>query len=295
MMHKSNKVYSEEEAIKRGLTIKNPQPPDERCEFCGKVLHHEGLVLMNMVIMWCPQAQRCDCKEAAKKWADYDAEQERLKQEEERRKQYEFEQARIQKLLGQSGIGKRFRQRTFATFNTDTAARKRAFQIAKEYADNFSAHMKDGTGLYIEGTNGTGKTHLAAAIAIQLMSEQKVPCICKTAGDLLLDIKSTFDCGNVNEREVLQVYKDVALLIVDDLGKEQCTDWSISTLYAIFNDRYEKMLPTIITTNYNSDDLIRVLAPKGFDNYKAVAIVSRLREVSKVLTMAWEDARVTRR
>ncbi len=75
----------------------------------------------------------------------------------------------------------------------------------------------------------------------------------------------------------------------------ECIDWSISTLYAILNDRYEKMLPTIITTNYNSDDLIRVLAPKGFDNYKAVAIVSRLREVSKVLTMAWEDARVTRR
>ena len=83
------------------------------------------------------------------------------------------------------------------------------------------------------------------------------------------------------------------MLIIDDLGKEQCTDWSISTLYSIMNDRYENMLPTIITTNYNSEDLARALTPKGYDNYKAKAIISRLKEVSKVLTMAWEDARTT--
>lgn len=290
-----NKVMTEAEARQRGLVIRTSQPPDEHCEFCGKVLHHEGLVVMGSVFMWAPFAQRCDCEKAVQKWAEYDAEKERQKIEEERQKKYAAEQARIQRLLGQSGIGKRFQQRVFATFKTDTPARKRAFQVAKEYADNFGAHMQDGTGLYIEGTNGTGKTHLAAAIAMQLMSEQKIPCICKTAGDLLLDIKSAFDRDNTNEKQILQIYKDVSLLIVDDLGKEQCTDWSISTLYSIMNDRYERMLPTIVTTNYNSDDLIRALTPKGYDNYKATAIVSRLREVSKVLTMAWEDARTAKK
>lgn len=288
------RVKTEDEARKRGLKIRSPQPPDEQCEFCGKALHHEGLVVMNSVFIWCPAAERCDCEQAAKKWAEYDAEQERLKQEQERQERYQRQQARINKLLGESGIGKRFQQRVFATFKTDTPARKKSFQVAKEYADNFAIHMQDGTGLYIEGTNGTGKTHLAAAIAMQLMTEQKISCICKTAGDLLLDIKSAFDGDSVNEKQVLQIYKDVPLLIVDDLGKEQCTDWSISTLYSILNDRYEKMLPTIITTNYNSDDLVRALTPKGYDNYKAKAIISRLREVSKVLTMAWDDYRQSR-
>lgn len=288
------KVKTEAEARSRGLTIRNPQPPDEQCEFCGKVLHHEGLVFMNSVMMWCPTAERCDCERAAKKWAAHDAEQERLKVEEERRKKREAEQARIDRLLGKSGIGKRFQQRRFETFRTDTPERKKSYQVAKDYADNFALFMQDGIGLYIEGTNGTGKTHLAAAIAMQLMTQEKIPCICKTAGDLLLDIKSAFDREGVNEKQVLQIYKDVSLLIVDDLGKEQCTDWSISTLYSILNDRYEKMLPTIITTNYNSDELIRALTPKGYDNYKAKAIISRLREVSKVLTMAWADARQAR-
>ena len=239
-----------------------------------------------------------ECKRTAvrlrtgcEKWAEYDAEQERKKQEEEQRERFRREQAKITRLLGKSGINKRFRQRVFQTFVTDTPAQKKAYSVAKAYADNFEKHLEDGTGLYIEGTNGTGKTHLAAAIAMQLMTEYQIPCICKTAGDLLLDIKSAFDSGSTTERDILSVYKEVSLLIVDDLGKEQCTDWSISTLYSILNERYEKMLPTIVTTNYNSDDLVRALTPKGYDNYKATAIISRLREVSQVLTMAWEDYR----
>lgn len=277
-----------------GLQIRNPQPPDEQCEFCGKALHHEGVVFSNSVF-WSPSAERCDCEQAVRKWAEYDAEQERLKLEKEQRERYEAQQARINKLLGASGIGKRFQQRVFQTFKANTPARAKAYQIAKDYADNFALHLEDGTGLYIEGTNGTGKTHLAAAIAMQLMTEQRIPCICKTAGDLLMDIKAAFDREGVTEQAVLKVYKDVSLLVVDDLGKEQCTDWSISTLYSILNDRYERMLPTIITTNYNSDDLVRALTPKGYDNLKAVAIVSRLREVSQVLTMAWEDWRQAKR
>ena len=69
------------------------------------------------------------------------------------------------------------------------------------------------------------------------------------------------------------------------------TDWSISTLYNILNDRYEDMKPTIITTNFGADDLIEVETPRGFDGSKARAIVSRLREVSTVLTMVGDDYR----
>ena len=51
------------------------------------------------------------------------------------------------------------------------------------------------------------------------------------------------------------------------------------------------MKPTIITTNYSAEDLIRALTPKGYDDTKIVAIISRLRETSTVITMAWEDYR----
>ena len=277
-----------------GLRYDKRQPEDEPCRFCGKPLKHLGLPIMDMVV-WSPSAERCDCPEAVKYWREVEERQAAEERERKAREEYERQQARINKLLGQSGIRKRFQQRTFETFKTDTPARRKAYSVAKGYADRFEEHLEDGTGLYIEGTNGTGKTHLAAAIAMELMTKHNIACICRTSGDLLMDIKSAFGNGGKTEAEVLKIYKEVPLLIVDDLGKEQCTDWSISTLYSILNERYESMRPVVITTNYNSDDLVKALTPRGYDSTKAVAIISRLQEVSQVLTMAWEDARKTKR
>lgn len=285
------KVFSMEEARERGLVVTKPQPPDDKCEFCGRPLRHEGLVFMETVMMWNQNPERCTCEKAVKKWADFDAEETRKKKQAEAEERKRRMQAKIDRLLGNSGIKKRFQRRTFSTFDCDTPQRKRAYETAKAYADMWDKHYAEGTGLYIEGSNGTGKTHLAAAIAMQLITERRIPVICKTSGDLLLDIRSAFDGPGATEKQVLDIYKKVDLLIVDDLGKEQCTDWSISTLYSILNDRYEDMRPTIITTNYNSDDLTQALTPKGYDNKKVQAIISRLREVSQVMTMVWDDHR----
>ena len=78
--------------------------------------------------------------------------------------------------------------------------------------------------------------------------------------------------------------------MIDDLGKERATEWSVTILYRIINDRYEAMLPTIITTNYNSDVLTEKLTVKG-DRETADAIVSRFIESSDCVTMAWKDYR----
>lgn len=223
-------------------------------------------------------------------WAKRDAEEERRRQEEAAAEEASRRKAKIERLLGRSGIKKRFRQRTFAHFKADTPERRRWLRIAREYADHFAEKLATGDGLYIEGTNGTGKTHLAAAIALQLI-DAGVPVVCKTSADLLSDVKKAFDDSSITEAAVLKAYKDADLLIIDDLGKEQVTDWSISTLYNILNDRYEDMKPTIITTNFGADDLIEAETPKGFDSSKARAIVSRLREVSTVLTMVGDDYR----
>ena len=240
--------------------------------------------------MFSPVAERCTCEKAAAKWKAHDEAEARKKQEAEEAERRKRQMVRIERLLGKSGIKKRFQQRTFENFIQDTPERRRCYKIAKSYADRFAYYAAKGEGLYIEGTNGTGKTHLAAAIALQLINEG-VPVICKTSSDMMADIKRGFDSGEVTEYEVLKAYKEVDLLMIDDLGKEQCTDWSMSTLYSILNDRYEDMKPTIVTTNYNTDGLLKALTPKGMDSSKIMAIISRLRETSSVLTMAWKDCR----
>lgn len=286
----ANNIVTPQEARERGIPWEKEPPPPGRCEYCGKELQPQGIVFGGKVFIWQPFLPRCDCEQATAYWQEYDrkkAAAEAAEAEEKRRKAM---QQRVERLLGKSGIKRRFQQRTFPNFRCDTPGRKKNYGIAKEYADNFAYHRARGDGLYIEGTNGTGKTHLAAAIALQLIGEG-IPVICKTSSDLLLDIKKSFDDSSVNEAQVLDVYKKVDLLIIDDLGKEQCSDWSMSTLYSILNDRYEDMRPTIVTTNYNAENLVSALTPKGFDNTKIVAIISRLRETSTVMTMAWADIR----
>lgn len=274
------------------MRIHKEPPETGKCEFCGKELQPLGIVFGNEVWLWQPLPARCDCERARAYWKEQDRQEAERKEAEEEARRRKAMQQRIERLLGRSGIKKRFQQRTFENFRCDTTGRKKNYEIAKEYADNFPYHRARGDGLYIEGTNGTGKTHLAAAIALQLIGEG-IPVICKTSSDLLMDIKKSFDDSAVNEAQVLDIYKKVDLLIIDDLGKEQCSDWSMSTLYSILNDRYEDMKPTIITTNYNNEGLTKALTPKGMDNGKIVAILSRLRETSTVMTMAWQDARTS--
>ena len=230
-MERSNGV-TPDEARTLGLRFRNEPPADSVCEFCGKTLPPRGLRFGQEVALWIPAPTRCDCEKAQEYWEEYDRQQEEKRRQEEEVERRRRMQERIDRLLMKSGIKKRFQQRTFENFRTDTKGRADSYRAAKEYADNWALHRARGDGLYIEGTNGTGKTHLAAAIALQLIKEG-VPVICKTSSDLLMDIKRTFDDGDISEAAVLDVYKKADLLIVDDLGKEQCSDWSMSTLYKI--------------------------------------------------------------
>lgn len=279
-----------DEAKAAGLRWKTPPPPPDICQFCGKENPRHGIAFGDEILFWQPFVSRCDCPEAVEYWTKYDAEQKAKEEAERLEKERRAKMARIERLIGRSGIKKRFQQRTFENFKTDTAERARCYKIAKRYADTFSERYARGEGLYIEGTNGTGKTHLAAAIALQLLNEG-IPVICKTSSDMFTDIKKAYDGGDMSEAQILDIYKSADLLIIDDLGKEQCSDWSMTTLYSIVNDRYEDMKPIIVTTNYGAEDLVRVLTPRGYDSGKIVAIISRLRETSTAITMAWADYR----
>lgn len=273
-------------------------PEPAVCEFCGKkleyiaILNHVNRIYEWEVERWSGVPLRCGCRKAKEKWDALDAEEKRLEQEEQRQREDAARKARIEQQMARSGMKARFLSRTFENFYADTPGRTKARRISKEYADNFTAHSANGDGLYIEGAFGTGKTHLAAAIAIQLM-EQGKNVIFKTADDLLRDIKATFDENGREEQKVLARLKECDLLVIDDIGKEQATDWSTAQLYAIINDRYECQKPVIITTNFNEDDLIAVESPKGVGEHRIRAILSRLHEMCRLMTMNWQDWRGT--
>ena len=75
------------------------------------------------------------------------------------------------------------------------------------------------------------------------------------------------------------------------MAKEQATDGKTAQLYEIIKDRYECLRRLIITTNFNKNDLVAVESPKGVGEHRIRAILSRLHETCRLLTMSWPDWR----
>ncbi len=282
-------IYTSKEVEELGIPSTQPVPKPEKCKYCGKTLYYECVVLMGQAMLWNLEKPRCDCEKAVAFWKGWDAKQEKIKKEKELAEEQELRKQKIESILGKSGIKKRYLSRTIDSFSV-TAENKRSFEVATDYIKNFREYFTQGKGLYLEGPCGTGKTHLAIAIALAIINTG-VPVICKTSIDILGDIKRCYERNSeVTEEEVLEAYKTVDLLIIDDLGKEQVTEWSVPVLYSILNERYEALLPTIITTNYNTTALAEKLSAKG-DAETATAIISRFVESSKRVTMSWADYR----
>lgn len=282
-------IYTSKEVEELGIPSTQPVPKPEKCKYCGKTLYYECVVLMGQAMIWNLEKPRCDCEKAVAFWKGWDAKQEKIKKEKELAEEQELRKQKIESILGKSGIKKRYLSRTIDSFSV-TAENKKSFEVATDYIKNFREYFTQGKGLYLEGPCGTGKTHLAIAIALAIINTG-VPVICKTSIDILGDIKRCYERNSeVTEEEVLEAYKTVDLLIIDDLGKEQVTEWSVPVLYSILNERYEALLPTIITTNYNTSALAEKLSAKG-DTETATAIISRFVESYKRVTMAWADYR----
>lgn len=277
-------------------TAKYNPPPALPCEYCGQLRYTKGIVLRNR-IMWLPTGpEACTCPEGqAAKEAAANA-RENAKAAESAKEAAEKERERIKHIIGTSGMGERFKARTFDKFEqlpTNTAA----CRTASGYAASFkqlqqNAAGKEKNGLLFTGPKGTGKTHLAAAIANKLMSDG-VAVLFVTMIDLLGKIKATFDAEKTtaSEAELMRIYKRVDLLIIDDMGKELPTAWALSKIYEIINARYEDYKPLVITSNYSPEELVRRLTPRDGDNTTADATVDRILEMTYTVPLAGESWR----
>lgn len=300
------------DARREGYNTPDPIPEPVSCSFCGRSLQYYGLcnpIIPKHVIVWRNRPERCTCKAAQDYWKRWDAREEARRAQEEQERQKQEEMQRFERLMQRSGMKGRFQSRRFDNFVCETDGQRQAYSQAKRYADNF-ARMRpvrgqrgkeappeiERNGLFIAGSYGTGKTHLAAAIANQLI-QNGTAVICMTMIDLLDQVRATYKAsrtvaGDMDEAYILQQYQDVPLLVIDDIGSEQPTEWGASKIFAIINARYEAYMPTIITTNYSGDELVRRMTPEGGDDRNAKKTVDRLKEVCVGIDMTWESWRL---
>lgn len=249
------------------------------------------------VPFYAPFLEPCDCPEGKAAYERETAEKEAQIAAEEREERERKHNELVSEIMRESGLGARFANRTFDTFIADQDNMD-AYEAAVEYVEDFKKMLPaPGTapditrnGLFIMGNPGTGKTHLAAAIANKLIGgEHRV--IMATMIDLLGSVRNSFSYED-GGAQVLNRYKKVPLLIIDDLGKEPPTEWAVSTIYNIINGRYEAYLPTIVTANYSDKDLINRLVPRDTkDTLTARALVDRLYEMCTGVNISGESRR----
>jgi DNA replication protein DnaC len=126
---------------------------------------------------------------------------------------------------------------------------EKAYNIAVEFAKAPAGW------LLFTGTYGSGKTHLAAAIANYQAGLGKPPLFI-VAPDLLDHLRATFnpDSGTTLDRRFEEI-RSAPLLILDDLGTQSMTPWVKEKLYQLFNYRYTAQLPTVITTSDRLEEM----------------------------------------
>lgn len=151
--------------------------------------------------------------------------------------------------------------------------------MVKKYAETFSERNQEGDWLVLSGGYGLGKTHLALATAEKCIEfyardycEQypdrinrlDIGCPIKfyTATELVEEIRDCYDNDMKNEQIIMNGFKTVKLLIIDDLGTEKCSEWQHEKMYSILDYRYREMLTTIITTNLNFVELKKQISER---------------------------------
>lgn len=150
-----------------------------------------------------------------------------------------------------------FADKTLDNYEIDLAmhgeAERESLTLALDAARNFANHM-DGW-LLFEGSYGTGKTHLAAAIGnIRLQLGDAVLFI--TVPDLLDHLRAAYGpTSEMGYDETFERVRNADLLILDDLGVENPSAWAQEKLFQLLNHRYSHEMPTVITTNVDIDTL----------------------------------------
>ena len=218
-----------------------------KCKFCGKNLKPISLdYLYANIPLSSIEYERCDCKQSMAYWNEVDL------KEEKQKKRKQFEQMTRQFYI-QNYISKQIQDYQFDNFII-TETNKKEVEIAKDFTEK-CINKNQKNGLIITGKSGVGKTHLATAILNKLTEKDMLVLMGRLI--LLLDIiRDTFKDFSSKEKDIIELYSKVDVLVIDDLGTERISSWALEKLYTIIENRNENKLPIIVTTRFDKESLL---------------------------------------
>lgn len=205
-------------------------------------------------------------------------------EEEEERKRKEMEI--VHKLKKESLMDDQIRDATFTTFQK-TPQNTRNLKLCLRYADHFGEMLERNQGLLFYGGVGTGKTFAAACIANHLLAERT--SVVMTSFVKLLNSMQSF---KEDDEKLISRLNQTKLLIIDDLGAERGSDFTLEKVYNIIDSRYRARKPVILTTNLGLEEM------KKTTDIRYSRIYDRIFEVCYPMQFtgkSWRKAEAARR
>ena len=233
------------------------QMASRNCEYCGKEVKP-------FEIQWLGRAKwfsgTCPCVA------------ERYKQEEEATERYN-KQRKLENLFKQSRLGERFKNSTFDKY-TPTDKTKPFSDLLINFCNDFK--NKKNQSILMSSHPGTGKTLLASCVVNKLVSKG-ISSIFIIVPDLLGQIRATYNrSNNETEDSIMAGLNECELLVMDDIGAENTTDWATEKLFNIINNRYINCKSTIFTTNCSLGELKSKLGDRTFSRIYEMTEGNRL-------------------
>lgn len=186
---------------------------------------------------------------------------------------YAAERRLIQRSI-EVGVPRRYASLTYEDYE-ETPDNAESIKMSRHYVET-----RANSSVYLYGECGVGKTFLASIMAKGLI-KRGVSVVFTDIGMILARLQNSFNDKSISTEKIFREYVEAGILILDDLGAvslgETKSQWGISQLYRLVNERYNTGRHMIITSNYDYDGLREVLS--RYNESIGYRIVSRLVEM----------------
>lgn len=193
--------------------------------------------------------------------------------EEEKARKEEAERNRKQRIV-ETRMPLEYQTKDFSTFIQETDSQKAAFKLARRFVKGWEKSKAGGYGLLFLGSCGTGKTHLACAIMLELMERYLFvyPRYYKVS-EIFSAVRSTYQTGVItNEEEMLKFFSSIQLLVIDEVGIQKGSEAEKRILFSILDNRVTSNKPTILMSNLGPKALAELLGDRLYDRVRSKCV-----------------------
>ena len=175
------------------------------------------------------------------------------------------------RIYAAAGIPKRYYDMSFTWLKQNGTFPKEnqgAYRIVNDYRQNLEQNLSIGKGLILRGPAGTGKTSLGVCLLKEALEIGK-GCLMISMPNLLDNMLTLSKGDSVAFMSYEQKLRNIPLLLLDDFGAEYSkSEWVAVKVESIIIDRYNRMRPIILTTNYSDNWTKENYSQRIYDRFR---------------------------